>query len=903
MVIHKTSPSILKKIAKLIPDKKSSDKEGFQLQTLQEIINLLPGHVYWYDIDGVFYGCNDQQAKAFGFLKSEDLVGKNLYEMMTPDEVIAHKKVNNAVYKAGEMVTAEESTETYYGGKKQVYLSKKVPWKSNKGEIIGIIGVSFDITERKKQESELAIYAQIIDSLPGHVYWKDKQGVYLGSNVQQAKSVGLSKAELVGKTEYDIISKKDADFIKKIDAEVIKTGEAITQEEPYVFKGEPSIMLSKKTPLRDNNNEIIGVLGISFDITEEKRLKAELLKAKSETESTLKNIINLIPGHVYWKDINGVYLGCNDTQAKSLGFKNGLEIVGKTDFDLPWREGAKELQDNDNYVMQHKKTVSFEEAGIFNGEPASVLSQKTPLEDQEGNIFGVLGVSIDITDRKEKERLEVENEVNKKALQEQERFKIIADQVAHDIRSPVASLLMLVKACQEIPERERIALREAATTIGDIANNLLNKYQESEGDEIVIAREQREPVLVSALLLQLLTDKKYQYQELPVKLSYNFSQKGNFAFIKIEPTALKRTISNLINNAVEALSKKEVHITLKLGATRESVKITIQDNGKGMTAELINKIMKSVPVTQDKKGGHGIGLAQVRETLGHSQGEFKIESKSGKGTKVTLIFPRTKAPNWLGEEIKLGPKDIVVILDDDASIHGAWNVHFEPIIEQYPDITLRHFAKGKDALKYIASLSPTDKRKVFLLSDYELLKQELNGLHVIEQSQVGRSMLVTSHYANALVREHAIKTGTKILPKQLASEISIKVDGAIEYSGTVPKVKKVDLVILDDDKAFTNNLTKYVFTDKMVDSYQDPRSFLKKAAEYPKDTKICIDNNFSSVVKLKGLEVAKQLHYLGFTQLYLLSGDAFSRDELPDYIIAAILKNDLEGIKAIVYQH
>ena len=72
-------------------------------------------------------------------------------------------------------------------------------------------------------------------------------------------------------------------------------------------------------------------------------------------------------------------------------------------------------------------------------------------------------------------------------------------------------------------------------------------------------------------------------------------------------------------------------------------------------------------------------------------------------------------------------------------------------------------------MDFLNDLSPAEKQHVFLLSDYELLKQELNGLHVVAQSNIDRSILVTSHYADPLLQERSSKTGTKILPKQLAS--------------------------------------------------------------------------------------------------------------------------------------
>ncbi len=76
---------------------------------------------------------------------------------------------------------------------------------------------------------------------------------------------------------------------------------------------------------------------------------------------TLEKIISLLPGHIYWKDMNGVYLGCNYYQAKSLGFESIAEIIGKTDYELPWREQADELVRIDKKIIATKQAIKTEE--------------------------------------------------------------------------------------------------------------------------------------------------------------------------------------------------------------------------------------------------------------------------------------------------------------------------------------------------------------------------------------------------------------------------------------------------------------------------------------------------------------------------------------------------------------
>lgn len=145
----------------------------------------------------------------------------------------------------------------------------------------------------------------------------------------------------------------------------------------------------------------MGIIGISLNITKRKKQEAALSSNQEKTQSTLENILAHMPGHVYWKDKNGVYLGCNNRQAQSVGFQYGYEIVGKTDFDLPWGKNQAELfRQNDLHIMQTGETEIIEEKAQVKGKDAIFLSHKSPMRNKKGEITGVLGISIDITDRK-----------------------------------------------------------------------------------------------------------------------------------------------------------------------------------------------------------------------------------------------------------------------------------------------------------------------------------------------------------------------------------------------------------------------------------------------------------------------------------------------------------------------
>lgn len=723
---------------------------------------------------------------------------------------------------------------------------------------------------------------EIIAQLPEHIYWKDKNCISIGCNTNNWRDFGLkSYSDFKGKNDYILFPKEQADHLRSIDNEVLTTGKSKLVEEPLMNKnGSQVLYLSHKVPLKNKKGQIVGILGVSVDIT----------RAKQQTEDRLEmleNIIAMMPGTVYWMDKNGIYLGCNDNEALAIGLKSRKDIIGKRNIDIPGFLIPEALDPINDEVMREGKSILLEEPAILaDGTKAIFLSNKQPLYNNRKEIIGMVGISFDITDRKEKERLVVENEVQKQLLYEQEKFKKIAEQLAHDIRSPLASMQIIAKSCTEIPEAERIALREATLTITDIANNLLNRYQNKESDSSTL--EERKPILVSALLLQLLADKKYQYADVALKLDHDFSQNGYFAFVRIAPTSLKRAVSNLINNAVDAFSPEGGKVVLKLDATPEWVKIIIQDNGKGMSPELIDKIRQNIAITEGKPDGHGIGLTQVRETLTENQGELHIESEIGAGSTVTMLFPRCTSPAWIADEIKLSPANLVVILDDDSSIHGAWDAHLEAVLKQEATIKVKHFMRGDAVLSYISTLSKAEKERVFLLTDYELLKQDLNGLDVIAQSQAGRSVLVTSHYTDEAILKQAANYNTRILPKILASEVPIVLENKPRQVS-----ENVDLVVVDDNYKFLQFIIEKYVKNKKVDYYQNPYEFLKIFHLYPKDTKICLDDELN--VDIKGRAIAERLHELGYTRLYLISGKAFKPGELPFYL-AAVEKSKIGGL-------
>jgi len=871
----------------------------------EKIVQDAPILFYCLDIDQKYLWVNNYYLKVSGMDAYAGFLGKTLYEIYPAEIACSIVKLHKSALETGQIFPVEELVKNIATGEVSYFKGKITPLYEE-GKIVGTIATAVDITEEKKEAEHLKVVKvlehleKVAQLLPTPFYWLGLNQEYLGINKLVIEATGTSSYEkdFAGKTPYNLYPREMAEDIVEHHRKVLQTGETLSSVEESirdVTTGEVKHFNATIAPLRDDNGNIIGTIGTSIDITRDKK-EADRLGVVRVFEH-LEKIAQIIPAPFYWLDTNNVVLGGNEHVLKASGALHYENFIGKTAYDLYPKEMADNIILSNEEIMQTGKIISQEEPieDITTGEVKYFNAIKAPLHDDKNQIIGTIGISIDITAQKEAESLKLENTANKIKLQEQEKFTRTADQVAHDIRSPLASLLMIVKSCMDIPETERIALREAAISIGDIADNLLNQYQVKPAKDT--SEQKREPILLSATLLQLLTEKKFQYKERSVKFSHEFSLAGEFAFIRIELTAFKRMISNLVNNAVDAFEGREGQVVVKLDATQEHVNIIISDNGKGMPPEVAEKIMNGVAVTQGKADGHGIGLTQVWETLSRNYGEMHIHSTVGQGTAITLTFPRMKAPDWIAEAISLTPKDIIVILDDDRSIHAAWDSRLESILEQASEIHVKHFEICHDAIDFIHTLSEEERKRVFLLTDFELLKQDLNGLHVVEKTKVQRSILVTSHYANVVVRERAVSLGTKVLPKQLASEIPIILDlmniSTQEETGE-EALKKVDLILVDDDPGFAEDLIQFVFRNNKVDYFQDPKKFKEALVQYPKDTRIYLDNNFSR--GLKGTKLAKELHELGYTRIYLLSGDVFAPGELPDYI-KVVRKDDIDNIK------
>ncbi len=349
----------------------------------ENIIAKMPGHVFWKDKDGVFLGCNDQQAKTLGLKSRHDVVGKSTYEMIWDglpeaerrEEARKIKENDKRIMETGKAETIEEPL-IKPDGTTAIFLSHKSPLFDDDGNVVGLLGFALDITAEKeaerlkkeavllKKQAELKnYYENIIAKMPGHVFWKDRNAVLQGCNDQQAKTIGLkSRHDVVGMTNYDMViqnqpeaeKRRQADEITKIDKQVMETGKARVVEEPLVLPdGSTKIYLSNKSPIFDDNGNVIGLLGIAFDITAEKEAE-KLQEEKTILQKQLESATIL--GGSIAHELRTPLASIDNTAGT---FNKFLKVLTE-DYELVKKEPDKKSKINitDKYIQKLARNIN-----------------------------------------------------------------------------------------------------------------------------------------------------------------------------------------------------------------------------------------------------------------------------------------------------------------------------------------------------------------------------------------------------------------------------------------------------------------------------------------------------------------------------------------------------------------
>lgn len=269
--------------------------------------------------------------------------------------------------------------------------------------------------------------------------------------------------------------------------------------------------------------------------------------------------------------------------------------------------------------------------------------------------------------------------------------------------------------------------------------------------------------LLLTLIEDLIEEKRLQYPSRANDLRLNLSPGAHSIFASINTNEFKRSLSNLIDNSIEA-SANGSPITLSLNQDHKWTTITLSDQGKGIPGNVLRKVGDR-GFSFGKDGGTGIGVHFAKRAFNSWGGKLNIESAPGQGTTVQIQLPATSAPTWFSNQLDLKDYSTVVIIDDDATIHASWK---DRISSVRPEMMIEHFFDPESASSWI-NQNRMSLEKSLLLTDYNLNSPSGTGLSILER--FGRTnisaIMVTNAFDDKGLQERCEQLNIKILPKSL----------------------------------------------------------------------------------------------------------------------------------------
>lgn len=292
---------------------------------------------------------------------------------------------------------------------REIILEGNINCRYQDGKPVATRGIFRDITERKQTEErlnevlqELSYHKQALDQF-ALIAITDARGMITYVNEKFCEVSQHRQEELIGQTHHLLNSGyHPPSFFQEVWGTIsggkIWRGEIKNKRKDGSFYWVDTIIV----PFLDARGQPEQYLAIRIDITERKNTEEKLLESKQ----LLQLVMDSIPHYVFWKDVNSVYLGCNQNFAKAAGLKTTAEIVGKTDYELPWtKEETDWYRECDRRVMNSDLAEYhiIETQHTADGKIIWLDANKIPFHDASGKVVGILGSYEDITERKEAE--------------------------------------------------------------------------------------------------------------------------------------------------------------------------------------------------------------------------------------------------------------------------------------------------------------------------------------------------------------------------------------------------------------------------------------------------------------------------------------------------------------------
>lgn len=520
---------------------------------------------------------------------------------------------------------------------------------------------------------ERSMLRTLIDTLPDLIWLKDTQGVYLACNRRSEQFFGTCEHDVVGKTDYDFVDKTLADFFRANDQAAMEQNSPLVNEEEIVFAsdGHRELLQTIKIPMRDENGQLIGILGIGNDITQ--RNKAE--RALENSEMQLRFVLqgaelgfwdwDIVAGTVYRNERWATMLGYSHEDIQQTT-QQWTDFIHPDDRSLAWDSINSVLEDRSSMHRLEYRMLRKDGGIIWVLDQASVMQR-----DPQGKPLRMCGTHTDITEIKATQEELAQHRRNLEKLVEERTHELtLAKEAAetanisktaflanmsHEIRTPlnaITGMAHILRRSGLTPQQtDKLDKIEAAGKhLLEIINTILDLSKIEAGKFILEVA----PVQIDTVLNNIVSmlDQRAKSKGITITTEMN-----TMAYPLLgDPTRIQQALLNYAANALKFTERG--HITLRVkeeSQTNETLtlRFEVEDTGIGIAPDALPKLFgtfeQADSSTTRKYGGTGLGLAitkKIAELMGGSAGVNSIE---GQGSIFWFSAVLTKATEAIEE--------------------------------------------------------------------------------------------------------------------------------------------------------------------------------------------------------------------------------------------------------------
>jgi PAS domain S-box-containing protein len=543
-----------------------------------------------------------------------------------------------------------------------------------------IVAVVRDVSERRRAEEELQWTANLLravaDETPDAVFVKDRNGKYLLMNQAAARFVGKSVTEVLGKDDTWLFDPDGARRLMERDRQVMESGRAQISEELVTAAGVTRTFQSTKAPYRDGAGKVIGLVGISRNITERKRAE----EAVRQSEERLRQAVRVSHLGIFDHDHLTETIYWSPEQRATHGWKAEAAPTIAEFVDMLHPDDRERIAAAIRRAHDPAGDGKFDvEQRIIrpDGEVRWLVTRSQTVFEGDGDARHPVRTVGAVLDATESKRLEEQF----RQAQKMEAIGQLAGGVAHDFNN----LLTVINGLSELAlhqMRPDDASRELITEVlkaGERAAALTRQLLAFGRKQVLQSRVLDVNALLgesSKMLLRLLGE------DIGIRLEAD----PGLGLVKVDPGQFEQAVINLAVNARDAMpgggrltiethnaELDEVYVWEHPDATvGQYVVVAVSDTGHGMDAVTRARIFEPFFTTKGPGRGTGLGLAMVYGFVKQSGGHVAVESEVSRGTTFKIYLPRTDEPLPSGKSsedlipLPGGSETILLVEDRDA---------------------------------------------------------------------------------------------------------------------------------------------------------------------------------------------------------------------------------------------